>query len=225
MLKIWRHRLVGLVFVAAGAWAPALAAETPAGIVMATTGSSDPPLSPMTEIPADKPIKLDATAELTFLDYARCKLVTVVGGTLNLTATDYSTDGRIKSEEDGPCPQAYSIAPSKAGTGAATTAGLIMRSAAGPPRWPVNAQFLLTGQHAERFHTATVSTEDRPDSLSVSFTIVGGKAVAAPGTLPLLANRRYRLRLISADPAPPIDLVFVGTAPSQPAPIIIFRVD
>jgi hypothetical protein len=76
---------------------------------MAVTDTTDPILSPMTEIPTDTPIWLGGGGKLMFLDYARCKLVTVIGGTLTLSRTDYKTDGRIESEAEGPCPHVYSL--------------------------------------------------------------------------------------------------------------------
>ncbi|HWB52146.1 MAG TPA: hypothetical protein VG651_23765 [Stellaceae bacterium] len=218
----WRCGFAGLAFVAAGAVASA--ADTPVGIVMAVDGATDPPLSPMAEITPGAPIKLGADSKLTFVEYAHCKLVTVAGGTLVLTPSDYKTDGHVESVADGPCPRTYAVT-SPGTAGAPTTGALIMRGEAGPPRWPVNAQLVLTGPHADAFHTATVSAEDRPDKPAASFVIAGGKVVAAPGTLPLLPNRRYILRLIPANGSTASGLVFVGGAPNQPAPLVILRLD
>src|SRR5947209_6720167 len=60
------------------------AGEPPAGMVMSVSGSVTPALAAMSEIPADTPLRLAEDAELTFLHYGRCKLVTVTGGTVNL---------------------------------------------------------------------------------------------------------------------------------------------
>src|ERR1700758_1130847 len=87
----------------------ARAADAPVGIVMAVSGTTTPALSAMTEIPADSAIKLDSGSTLTFLDYARCKLVTVSSGTVTLGRSGYKVDGRVESEVDGPCPQTYSM--------------------------------------------------------------------------------------------------------------------
>jgi len=204
--------------------APCLrAAEPPAGIVMMVSGVSDPPLSPMTEIASDTSIKLGPETKLTFLDYARCKLVTIVGGTLMLRRSDYKTDGRVESETDGPCPKTYSLADE--GGGGRNSAGLVVRGPAEPPRWPVNTQFLLTGPGARRFATAAVYAEQKPANPVATFSIADGRMVAPPGSLPLLANRRYVLRLVQSDQSPGSNVVFIGTAPLQPQPIVILRVD
>jgi hypothetical protein len=225
MLIALRCGFVGLALLPACIVPSAFAADAPVGIVMAVTGMTDPPLAPMAEIAANASIRLDAASRLTFLDYARCKLVTVAGGVLTLTPSGYTTDGHVEGEEDGPCPQTYSLASSGSGTGGSTTAGLVMRGSAGPPRWPVNAQLLLTGPRAGEFRAARVSAEDRADSRPTAFVIADGKVVAAPGALPLLPNRRYVLRLLSADRSTSSELVFVGSAPSQPPPLIILRLD
>jgi hypothetical protein len=225
MLTALRCRFIGLALLQAGIVLPASAAEAPAGIVVAVNGRTEPPLSPMTELTANTPIRLEAGSKLTFLDYGRCKLVTVAGGVLTLTQAGYNTDGHVEGEEDSPCPQTYSLASSGPGTSAPTTAGLVMRGMAGPPHWPVNAQLLLTGPRAGEFHTAAVSAADRPDSQPTAFVIADGKVVASPGALPLLPNRRYVLRLIPSDKSKASELIFVGSAPKQPQPLIILRLD
>jgi hypothetical protein len=227
MLTTLRSGFVGLALLQACIVlsASASAADAPAGIVMAMNGRSEPPLLPMMEITANAPVRLEAGSKLTFLEYGRCKLVTVTGGVLTLTPSGYNTDGHVDGEADSPCPQTYSLASSGPGTGAPTTAALVMRGGAGPPHWPVNAQLLLTGSRGREFHTATVVAEDRPGSQPTSLTIADGKIAPAPGALPLLPNRRYVLRLIPADPSKSSELVFVASAVRQPQPLIILRLD
>jgi hypothetical protein len=227
MLTTLRCGFVGLALLQACIMLPASAsaADAPAGIVMAMNGASEPPLSPMTEITANAPIRLEAGSKLIFLEYGRCKLVTVTGGVLTLTASGYSTDGHVDGEADSPCPQTYSLASSGPGTSAPTTAALVMRGGAGPPHWPVNAQLLLTGSRAGEFHTATVAAEGRPESQPTSLTISDGKVTAGPSALPLLPNRRYVLRLIPSDPSKSSELVFVASAARQPQPLVILRLD
>src|SRR5215471_9971767 len=95
----------------AGLWicAPAEAAEPNAvGIIMKVVGDTDPGLPPREEVPANTVIKLGPGAELTFLHYSpTCELVTVAGGTLKLTKTDFTTDGEVKSRQNRPCPRVY----------------------------------------------------------------------------------------------------------------------
>lgn len=226
MLTALRCGFVGLALLQACVALSASAADAPAGIVMAMNGASEPPLSPMAEITANAPVRLEAGSKLTFLEYGRCKLVTVTGGVLTLTPFGYNTDGHVDGEADSPCPQTYSLASSGPGTSAPTTAALVMRGGAGPPHWPVNAQLLLTGSRAGEFHTATVAAEDRPGSPPTSLMIADGKVMeAVPGALPLLPNRRYVLRLIPSDPSKSSELIFVGSAARQPPPLVILRLD
>jgi hypothetical protein len=199
------------------------AAEAPVGIVTAVTGTTAPPVSAMTEISADSPIKLDSGSKLTFLDYARCKLVTVSGGTVTLGRTDYKTDGHIENEADGPCPQIYAVKDS--GDTSHTTGGLLMRGGLGPPRWPVNSLFLLTGSGAGNVKAAAVYPEDQPGKPSVTLEVGHGRAAQPPGIAPLLPNARYILRLSANDGSKPAEITFIGTAWSDPQPVVVLRLD
>jgi hypothetical protein len=202
---------------------PSSAAEPPAGIVMAVTGATDPPLSVMTEIPTGTPIRLGSEGKLTFLDYARCKLVTVASGTLTLSRTDYKTDGRIESEADGPCPHLYSL--NEPGGAGHTPGGLIMRSGSEAPRWAVNSEFLLTGSRADTVRAVAVYAEDRPDAPVATFEIRGGRLIEPAGMPPLLPNTRYVLRLMTSDQPKPAEVTFIGTAPSRPQSVVVLRLD
>jgi hypothetical protein len=223
MPRCRRFAAIAGLFGALVFFASARAADSPAGIVMAVSGATSPALSPMTEIPVDSPIKLDSGSTLTFLDYARCKLVTVSSGTVTLGRSGYKVDGRVESEVDGPCPQTYSMKDS--GEASHTTGGLIMRGGLGPPRWPVNSVFLLTGPGASKIQTAAVYPEDQPDAPSATLRVAHGQAVQPPATAPLLPNRRYTLRLSASDGAKPTEVTFVSTASSDPQPVVVLRFD
>ena len=116
--------LVGLVL------APAFADEAPAGLLMSLSGSTSPPLAAMSELPSASPLQLAAGTELTFLHYAKCKLITVTGGTLTLTRTDFAADGKVVAEKDGPCPRVHQLGANAPGTtsGGVSTYGTISRS-------------------------------------------------------------------------------------------------
>jgi hypothetical protein len=223
MFDEWRHRLSGIVLLY-GIFVfvlPAAAADTAAAIVMEVTGTTDPSLSAMSEISAGTTIKLGDGAKLTFLDYARCKLVTVSGGTVTPGASDYQTSGHVESETDGPCPQTYSTA---GGGTNQTTGALIMRGGLGPPRWPVNAQFLLTGANAGQVQAAAVYPEDSPDAPISTLSMINGRMVEPPGALPT-PNARYVLRLMTTGAEKAREITFVGAAPSNPPPFVILRID
>jgi hypothetical protein len=201
---------------------PALAAGAPAGIVMDVSGATDPPLTAMTEIPADATVKLTGDAKLTFLDYARCKLVTVSGGTVTLSESDYRVDGHVESERDGPCPQTYTP---NGGNSRQTTGGLIMRSGLGPPRWPVNARFLLTGRFAGDVAAAAIYAEDSPDAATATLDVTAGRLAEPAGTLLPPAYARYILRLTTSGARKLSDITFIGMTPANPPPFIILRLE
>src|SRR5215470_14777887 len=86
------------------ATAPAIAEEPPAALVMAVSGTTTPPMSEMSEIPSGQTVQIATDAQLTVLDYTRCKMITVSGGTLSVTRFDFTTDGKIVAQADAPVP-------------------------------------------------------------------------------------------------------------------------
>src|SRR5439155_17140339 len=151
-----RCGLPAAVFACLLTMTPALAGELGvAGIVMKVTGQTTPDLPVRTEIPADTAIKLGPAVELTFLHYRKCRLVTVTGGTLELSDRDFTTDGKIEKEMLGPCPRVYQLAGS--------AGGWVARDL--PPRLPVNSEIIFTGRRADSIAEAAVyvpAQRDRP---------------------------------------------------------------
>ncbi len=210
---------------------PGIAADPPPALVMAVKGDTDPKLSEMSEIPADTPVKLAAGAELTFLHYQRCKLVTVVGGTLRASRADYVSDGRIASEKEGPCPRVLALNdPAVSGR---NTGGVVMRGIGAPPgpgaapaqRWAVNAAFLLTGPAGGKVTAAAIYADERRDRPLARLDMAGRRATLPGNAPPILANSRYLLQLILSDRAAPVDIVFVGTVPAGPDSLVVLRVE
>src|SRR5207245_4397952 len=110
-----QYRLPAVLVACALVLAPVHAAEpNAAGMVIKVTGETTPDLPARTEIPANTAIRLGPEVVLTFLHYRKCKLVTVTGGTLELSARDFATDGKVESEQPGPCPRVYQL-PGNAG--------------------------------------------------------------------------------------------------------------
>lgn len=216
-----RTALAALITLLIGATLSS-AAEAPAGIVLAVSGMTDPPLSVMTEIPAGQLIRLASGGRLTFLDYARCQLVTVAGGTLTLGLTGYKADGRIEKTVDAPCPRVY--APMESSGAGHTTGGIIMRGGL-VPHWPINTAFLLTGARAGKVRAATVYPEDQPATPIRRLDVKGGWAVMPPSVSPLPPNRRYRLRLSFADHSKPVDVTFIGAVPNATASLVVLRLN
>src|SRR6187397_1369620 len=93
----------------------ARAGEPPAALVMAVSGGTTPPVAAMSEIPSGTKVQLDPGTELTVLDYARCKMVTVNGGALTVTRFDFMTDGKIVAEIEAPCPRIHQLSASAGG--------------------------------------------------------------------------------------------------------------
>ena len=196
-------------------------AEGPAGIVMAMTGDSDPPLSVMAEIPAGLALQLKPETKLTFLHYGRCKLVTVVGGTLVLQAADYKSGGMVAGETDAPCPQTFEL--SNAGSAGRTTGGIVARGISLPPRWPANPQFVFTGPRAAAVTGATILAENRQPVLRLDVGPGWGKAAA--GAAPLQPNAHYALQLTLRDQAQPISMPFTAGESAPTGTLIVLRFD
>ena len=214
-----RFHAVLILAVVSGAIAALAAEEPPAGVVMSLSGTTTPPIAAMSEIPAGTPLQLAPGAELTFLHYAHCKLVTVNGGTLSLTRSDYATDGRIVAEKDGPCPRVHQLS----GGSSATAGGLVMRGAGSAPRWPLDREIVLTGFETDRLTAAAIYAEDRLDTPLVQLDVAGHQAKFPTTAAPLPANQRYVLRLTTAGRGQPLDIPFIGTAPDGASLFVILR--
>jgi hypothetical protein len=196
-------------------------AEAPAGIVMAITGDSDPPLSVMAEIPAGLSLRLQPDTRLTFLHYGRCKLVTVVGGTLVLEPADYTAGGTVSSEADAPCPRVFAL--SDAGTAGRTSGGIVARGVTLPPRWPVNPQIVFTGPRAAAVSGAMILSEDRQPLLRLD--VAAGRGNPPAGATALKPDGHYTLRLTLRDQSEPVDIPFSAAGPPAAGTLIVLRVD
>src|SRR5262249_18529059 len=118
-------RVVPLALGLAGASARTVVAQDqpPVGLVMSLSGSITPRLAAMAEIPAGTSLQLAPGTHLTFLHYGLCKLVTVSGGALSITRTEFKADGQVLDEKDGPCPRIHTLSGTQGGTAGA---GMVM---------------------------------------------------------------------------------------------------
>jgi len=195
---------------------PALAAgPEAAGIVMRVTGQTTPDLPVRTEIPADTAIKLGPAGEITFLHYRKCKLVTVAGGTLELSDRDFTTDGRVESEKPGPCPRIYQVAGS--------AGGWVARDL--PSRLPVNPEIIFAGRRADRIAEAAIYQRDQRDRPLFRFDLADRRATEPPAAAPLTAEQRYVLRMRMSDQPDPIEHGFVAVAPGPSGSLVVLRID
>ena len=186
----------------------------PAGLVMALSGTTNPPVVAMAEIAADRALHLAPGTRLTFLHYGLCKQVTVSGGTLSITRDKFAADGQIIDERDGPCPHTYLLGGS--------SAGIVMRGANELPRWPLNPEIVLVGSESDGLLQAAIYAEDKPDVPIVRLE-VSDHRLRLPAGDERLGNGRYDLRLTFSDRAKPLDIPFIGTAPDGPELVIVLR--
>ncbi len=187
---------------------------------MALTGTTTPPLAVMAEISAGASVEIAPAAQLTFLHYGRCKLITVSGGTLSLSRTEFTTAGQIISEKDGPCPRIHALTGSPAGT---VSGGMVMRGGGALPRWPLDPTIVVAGNGSDGLKTAVIYAEDKNDLPLVQLDVAGHALRFPAGQERLPANGRYVLQLTVADRAEPIELPFIGTAADGPELIVVLR--
>jgi hypothetical protein len=187
----------------------------PAGMVVKVTGETLPVLPARTEIPAHTAIRLGPEVELTFLHYGKCKLVTVAGGTLELSKRDFTTDGKVESETSGPCPRVYRV-PGNAG-------GWVSRDL--PPRLPVDTEIIFAGKRADRVIEAAVYRQDRPDQLLFRFDLANRRATEPATAAALTADNTYVLRVRLSDQPNPIEHSFVAVAPGARGSLVVLRID
>jgi hypothetical protein len=207
------------VLVALVAWTSALAPAhgeepEPAGMVIKVTGATTPDLPLRAEIPSNTVIRLGQEVELTFLHYGKCKLVTVVGGTLELSKRGFTTDGKVESEAAGPCPRVYQLQGS--------AGGWVSRDL--PSRLPVDAEVIFAGKRADRVIEAAVYTKDQSDHPLFRFDLANRRATE-PTAGALSADRSYVLRVRMSDQPNPIEHSFVAVAPAAHSSIVVLRID
>jgi hypothetical protein len=215
-----RLTVICLLLFTAVVRSAAAADEPPAGLVMAVTGGMTPALAPMSEIPSGVRIKLAPDAELTLLDYARCKMVRVSGGTVTMSRFDFLADGKILSQVDAPCPRVHKLSAGAAGS---VAGGMVMRGIGGVPKWPLNQELVVVGEGAGGLKTASIFADGRLDTPLVRLAVSGRNARYPAGATPLPENERYVLRLTLAGRAEPVDISFIGAAPSGSSLIVVLR--
>ena len=199
---------------------PAFAAEPPAALVMAISGKTNPPLGAMSEIASGAKLQLDPGTELTVLDYARCKMVTVSGGSLTITRFDFMSDGKIVREVEAPCPRFHQLSAS---AGGAVAGGVVMRGGLGSvQRWPLEREIVIAGG-ADKLKAAAIYADGRLDAPVVQLAVAGTGARFPEQAPPLAVNERYVLRLTIEGQPQPVDIPFIGAAPSGRSLLVVLR--
>jgi hypothetical protein len=98
-----------------------------------------------------------------------------------------------------------------------------MRGIGSAPRWPLNREIVLAGNGTDTLKTAAVYAEGRLDAPLVELEISGHQARFPTNSGPLAVNKRYVLRLMMGDRAKPVDISFIGTAPSGPSLLVVLH--
>lgn len=206
--------LVAVVFLTIAE--PAGAADPNAvGIVMKVTGETDPVLPPREEIPANVKIKLAPGTELTFLHYPpRCDLVTVVGGTLKLSKTDFTTDGEVKSQQSRTCPRIYELS----GTGGSWVARDLLRLSVDP-------ELIFAGSRGSQVVEAAIYEKGQADRPLYRLDLADQRAIPPRAAAPLSPNRHYVLKITTSDEAQPVDYDFIAVASGNTDLLVVLHVD
>ena len=197
--------LLAIAFGASGA----LAAGPPAGMVLEVTGATDPSFPAMSEIPAQTPVALGPGVSVTFILYSRCKLVTVTGGTLTLTGTEFATTGQIVSQQDTECPRQVEVNGPAVATG--TVPGVVrFRGAMTPLQMPPNAQIVFSGTRSDQVRSALLYSAGRADQPMIRYDLYFRRAIAPRAAPAVSPGIQYTLRLTLAGERDPLDIPIVG---------------
>lgn len=177
---------------AALAFLPVLAhAETGAALLVDVTGTTQPALSPYSEVAPGSAIALGPDATVKFVHYQSCKEVTVAGGTLKVNGPDYTvTGGKIISETQQACPQQVKIAQTTAVAG-----GLVMRGVLKLTEVASHPSLVVVGAKAAA--VTTVAFSDDASKETVELPVKDRRVVWAEGTPTLKAGSNYKLALLS----------------------------
>jgi hypothetical protein len=203
----WRRLFgVSLAVLAEGVRAQA-ASGPPAGIVMSVTGVTTPRLAAYAEIPSDSGVQISRGASLTFLHYERCKLVTVTGGTLMLTPTDYASDGKTVSETATACPVVQALNAQTAATS--------------PVRLPSKPDIIFTGAAGARVTGMSIAEDGRVSPAELHLDVMN-RRVHLPSGAALQPNVRYRLQISAGARSAPPGLSFIV---GGEASIVVLRLE
>jgi hypothetical protein len=211
-----RHGLAVSALALLWASGTASAAEpNAAGLVLKVSGQTDPDVPPREEIAANTVIKLGPGAELTFLHYPpNCELVTVVGGTLRVTKTAFTTDGEVRSQQSRSCPRVYDLS----GTGGAMVARDILRL-------PVDPEIIFAGDRADEVTGAAIYEKAEPGKLVYRLDLADHRATPAAAAASLIPGDRYVLKLTMSDAAQAVDYTFTAVDAGAADSLVVFHVD
>ncbi len=182
---------------------------------MKVTGETDPALPPREEIAANTAIRLGPGTELTFLHYPpRCELVTVAGGTVKLTKTDFTTDGDVKAQQNRPCPRVYELS----GTGGSWVARDLLRLSVDP-------ELIFAGSRGNQVVGAAIYEKGVANRPIYPLDLADQRAILPSAAAPLVPNQRYVLKLTTIDDEQPVDYDFIAVAAGVADSLVVLHVD
>jgi hypothetical protein len=208
--------LVALLLCAALAY-EARADSNSVALVMAVSGTTNPPLSIHREIAPGTRIDLAPGARVALLHYSSCTIVAVAGG--SATVTDQGIDakpGDIESRAPGPCPRVHRITH----TGPGPQGGVVVTR--GEPKISADvgasSEVIFTGKAAadaigvEVLDANLRPVDTRATVRDASFKLDGS----------LVPRRSYVLRIAFSGQREPLD-VPVMISPADPTKLLIIR--
>ena len=176
-------------------------AQKPVALALDVAGQTEPAIARSQEIAPAATIALGAGATLRLYHYGACKVVTVAGGTLEITRFGYRVGGggRITREVKRRCPKRVRLASTAGGR---ATAGVTLRNFGAPDVHVIGTTpaFILIAAAADRVARAELvaATGGSPVALARTGRTLGWP----PGSPPLGSDGFHQLRLLGADGAP-----------------------
>jgi hypothetical protein len=207
--------------LAAFAWVGPACAQAPVGLLLETSGTITPAVKPYTELPSGTTLTLSGGARVVFAHYQTCKTVTVVGGTVTVTAASFATRDGKQTDVLMPCPKKVNV------RGGGELGGVVYRS---PTRAGLTLQtepaFVLAGQRASDFVTARITRDDA----TVAEGPIRDRVFRWPaGTTPLAPSTAFELTLVPKGAGERVVTTRFATpaiaAPAGQEPLVVISVD
>jgi hypothetical protein len=208
--------------LAAFAWVGPACAQGPVGLLLETSGTIAPAVKPYTELPSGTTLTLSGGARVVFAHYQTCKTVTVVGGTVTVTAASYATRDGKQTDVLMPCPKKVNV------RGGGELGGVVYRSAAPRAGLTLHTEpaFVLVGQRASDFVTARITRDDA----TVAEGPIRDRVFRWPvGTAPLAPSTAFELTLVPKGAGERVVTTRFATpaiaAPAGQEPLVVISVD
>ena len=214
-------RLAFVAFLVGLAWVGSASAQTQAGLVLETSGAITPAVKPYTEIAGGTTLTMAGGARLVFSHYQTCKTVTVVGGTVTVTAASYATRDGKQTDAAMPCPKKVNVRGGELG-------GVVYRSVSTSRALTLQTQaaFVLVGPRAGEYVTARITRDDAP----VAEGPIRDRVFRWPdGITPLTADTAFELTLVPTRAGDRAVTTRFSTpaiaAPAGQEPLVVITVD